>query len=98
MNSIRPQAKVDADTTNQDRGESRSGRKNETEFVENLEPIATHATHIGKDEIALLSEEHRQYLLRRHGTLILDPVPGFGDADPLNWRTWKVRVPNRVEF
>ncbi|RFN54491.1 mfs transporter [Fusarium flagelliforme] len=36
-----------------------------------------------------LSEEHKQYLLRRHGTINLDPVPYMSDADPLNWPKWK---------
>lgn len=56
---------------------------------EDLEHAATHATYYEKDEIAALSEEHRQYLLQRHGTLELDPVPTMGDADPYNWPQWK---------
>ena len=43
-----------------------------------------------RDEIAQLSPEHREYLLHRHGTLDLDPVPDMSDADPYNWPTWKV--------
>ena len=38
-----------------------------------------------------LSSEHRQYLLDRHGTLDLQPLPDRSDADPYNWRTSKVR-------
>lgn len=38
-----------------------------------------------------LSEEHRQYLLNRHGTLELDPLPHMDDADPLNWSKSKVK-------
>lgn len=49
-------------------------------------------THIGPNEIYGLSEEHRQYLLQRHGTLELDPVPDASDADPYNWTTSKVRT------
>lgn len=37
-----------------------------------------------------LSAEHRQYLMRRHGTLDLSPVPSMSDADPFNWPAWKV--------
>ena len=37
-----------------------------------------------------LSPEHRDYLMQRHGTLDLEPMPGFGDADPYNWSPWKV--------
>ncbi|PHH89363.1 hypothetical protein CDD83_6209 [Cordyceps sp. RAO-2017] len=36
-------------------------------------------------ESGLLGEDHRQYLLRRHGTVDLDPVPQMDDDDPLNW-------------
>jgi hypothetical protein len=51
--------------------------------------LAPWSTHIAGDA-ANLSPGHRDYLLKRHGTLELDPMPGFGDADPLNWATWKV--------
>lgn len=37
-----------------------------------------------------LLPEHRQYLLNRHGTLNIDPIPDFNDADPYNWPYWKV--------
>lgn len=51
--------------------------------------LSKYQTHIGfaADE---LSPEHKEYLMQRHGTLELDPMPGFGDADPYNWSTWKV--------
>jgi hypothetical protein len=57
-----------------------------------LEHQPTHATYYEKEEIAALSEEHRQYLLQRHGTLELDPIPTFAAADPYNWPQWKVHV------
>lgn len=57
-----------------------------------LEHAATHGTYLEKDEVANLSEEHRQFLLQRHGTLELDPVPLMTDADPYNWPSWKVRI------
>lgn len=37
------------------------------------------------DEVESLSEEHRQYILQRHGTLDLAPLPSMNDADPYNW-------------
>lgn len=40
-----------------------------------------------------LSEELKQYLLQRHGTIDLDPLPSMYDADPLNWPKWKVCTP-----
>ncbi|KAK9773094.1 putative Major facilitator superfamily (MFS) profile domain-containing protein [Seiridium cardinale] len=32
-----------------------------------------------------LSDEHRQYLMDRHGHLALEPVPSMDPADPYNW-------------
>jgi MFS family permease len=56
---------------------------------EDLEHAATHGTYLDKGEQSQLSDEHRQYLLRRHGTLELDPFPTASDADPFNWPQWK---------
>lgn len=55
-----------------------------------LEHAETHGTYLDKSEVVHLSEEHRHYLLERHGTLELDPLPTMGTADPYNWPTWKV--------
>lgn len=60
------------------------------ENEENLHSIQTRPTSIERDEIAVLSQEHRDYIAQRHGTLDIDPVPAFGDADPYNWPDWKV--------
>lgn len=43
-----------------------------------------------EDRVTHLPEEHRQYLLARHGTLDLDPIPDMNDADPYNWPKWRV--------
>lgn len=61
-----------------------------TEQDRDLEHAATAATYIQKDDVGALTEEHRQYLIKRHGTIDLDPLPGHGDADPYNWPAWKV--------
>lgn len=45
-----------------------------------------------EDRVAHLSEEHRQYLLARHGTLDLEPIPDMNDADPYNWPKWRVSL------
>ncbi|KAA8571080.1 hypothetical protein EYC84_000435 [Monilinia fructicola] len=58
------------------------------EFFESVDHAATHATYL-EDSTAALSEEHRQYLLSRHGTLDLDPLPSPSDADPYNWSNRK---------
>lgn len=41
---------------------------------------------------AQLSKGHRDYLIERHGTLDLDPIPGMSPTDPYNWPTWKVSL------
>ncbi|KAG7416852.1 Efflux pump radE [Fusarium oxysporum f. sp. rapae] len=41
------------------------------------------------DASEALSREHAEYLMKRHGTLDLDPLPGPDDADPYNWPNWK---------
>ena len=50
-------------------------------------------THVGfnQDATAHLSAQHKEYLIQRHGSLELDPIPDMNDADPYNWPTWKVR-------
>lgn len=37
-----------------------------------------------------MSPEHRDYLMARHGTTDLNPLPTMDPADPLNWPSWKV--------
>lgn len=61
------------------------------DLPKDLEHANTHGTYLDPDEASHLTAEHRQYLLQRHGTLELDPLPTMGDADPYNWPTWKVR-------
>ncbi|KIN02726.1 hypothetical protein OIDMADRAFT_27229 [Oidiodendron maius Zn] len=63
-----------------------------TEDVENLQNTAT---YLERNAASGLSQEHQQYLLQRHGTLELDPIPGMGGADPYNWPSWK-KVSNLV--
>lgn len=53
-----------------------------------LEKSKTHATYLG-DDVVELSPAHREYLIARHGTDQLDPIPYPDDADPYNWPTWK---------
>jgi hypothetical protein len=42
------------------------------------------------DPTRFLSESHKAYLIERHGTLDLDPIPTMDPADPYNWPLWKV--------
>lgn len=48
------------------------------EDLEDVE-LGPRATYINTGAAAGLSQEHRDYLLQRHGTLELDPIPS---ADP----------------
>lgn len=41
-----------------------------------------------------LAPGHREYLLQRHGTVDLIPLPCQDPADPLNWPNWKVSDAN----
>ena len=36
-----------------------------------------------------LNPDHADYLLQRHGTVDLDPLPSVDPLDPLNWPTWR---------
>jgi hypothetical protein len=36
--------------------------------------------------------DHEQYILERHGTLNLDPLPSASPDDPLNWPNWKKNI------
>lgn len=51
--------------------------------------IGPRATYITTGAAAGLSQEHRDYLIKRHGTLDLDPIPSDDPADPYNWPGWK---------
>ncbi|KAH7336481.1 putative MFS multidrug transporter [Rhexocercosporidium sp. MPI-PUGE-AT-0058] len=39
-----------------------------------------------------LSPEHRDFLLKRHRTVELDPLPSLDPSDPLNWPSWKKNI------
>jgi hypothetical protein len=39
-----------------------------------------------------LSPQHREYLIARHGTTDLTPLPSMDPADPLNWPSWKKNI------
>ncbi len=51
---------------------------------------ASHVEEMAASNATLLSPEHVKFLMRRHGTLNLNPVPSMNPADPLNWPSWKV--------
>ncbi len=51
---------------------------------------ASHMEELAAANAPSLSPEHAEFLMRRHGTLNLNPVPSMSPADPLNWPSWKV--------
>jgi multidrug resistance protein len=51
--------------------------------------LGPRATYITTGAAAGISQEHRDYLIQRHGTLDLDPIPTADPADPYNWPAWK---------
>lgn len=73
-----------------------TGKKSAEEsgdYVEEPRDLAnteTQATYFNGESTTALSQDHKEYLLKRHGTLDLDPLPGPGGADPYNWPNWKV--------
>ena len=69
--------------------EKNDRRSDMSDKVERLAPIHT---NLEPEEIAQLSQEHRDWLQQRHGTLELDPVPDMNDADPYNWPRSKVSL------
>jgi hypothetical protein len=48
------------------------------------------ATHLeNSSHPSSISNETKQFILERHGTLELDPLPSDSREDPLNWPIWK---------
>lgn len=76
-------------SSRQDEVEEMPGTKADIDLIESAGHgrAATYAESI----TARLPKAHRDYLIERHGTLELDPIPGMSPADPYNWPEWKVR-------
>ena len=81
----RPRSRKMSEKTEQ-QSDSQSKPETGQEYVEALGPAHT---HINREEIDSLPPQHREYLLARHGTLDLEPIPDMSDADPYNWPHWK---------
>lgn len=75
-------------SSRRDEAEVRDNTKADIDLIES----AGHGRAATYEEsvAARLPKAHRDYLLQRHGTLALDPIPGMGPADPYNWPEWKV--------
>jgi hypothetical protein len=75
-----------------------SSRPDEVEKAPNAKVDIDLVETAGHDQVvtyeesmtANLPKAHRDYLMQRHGTLELEPVPTMSPADPYNWPEWKV--------
>ncbi|OCK78496.1 MFS general substrate transporter [Lepidopterella palustris CBS 459.81] len=67
-------------------------RKTTTQTDPELNELTQQSTYIEDGAAAHLSQDHRAYLLERHGTLALDPIPSADPADPYNWPSWKKNI------
>jgi hypothetical protein len=85
---LQPSSSRSAEQTEQI--EKNEGSKADIDLVEST---GNQAATYGESVAARLPKAHRDYLLERHGTLELDPIPGMGPADPYNWPEWKVSTP-----
>lgn len=50
--------------------------------------LTFHVEYGDGDEVKL-EPAHEAYLLERHGTTDLNPLPSADPKDPLNWPNWK---------
>ncbi len=64
--------------------------KKDLNLVESTEAgnLSTYADIVNSS----ISAAHRDFLMERHGTLELDPIPSMDPADPYNWPSWKVSL------
>lgn len=58
-----------------------------SDMIEDRSPELSQQTAVDS-----LPQFHKNYLLKRHGTLNLSPLPNMDPADPLNWPKWKVCI------
>jgi len=60
----------------------------EVECPEGKEMIHVHDENATKACGHYISEDLKAYIMQRHGTLELDPLPSASPEDPLNWPAW----------
>lgn len=80
MQDFAPVQQTETKTTLQTNGDTTHGGELE---------LGPRATYITTGAASGITQEHRDYLLQRHGTLELDPIPSADPADPFNWPAWK---------
>ncbi|KAJ4165943.1 hypothetical protein NW765_007169 [Fusarium oxysporum] len=72
--------------------ESSSKATEPSQNWEELVPNNGNVIEALSDASEALSRDHVEYLMKRHGTLDLDPLPGPDDVDPYNWPNWKAGI------
>lgn len=90
MTSLELQPSPSGPADQVDSAKGNTGNKADIDLVESAgaDQVATY----GESMAARLPKAHRDYLIQRHGTLELDPIPGMGPADPYNWPEWKKMI------
>jgi hypothetical protein len=91
------ESKPDTEKTHVERGDFGSGTTttpvneaaNGIDVVEK-DHAAQDSGHLETGLSGDLSPQHRDFLIARHGTADLKPLPTMDPADPLNWPAWKV--------
>lgn len=66
--------------------------QNMSSFTEQKSASDIEKLTLSHDEIIqpqALTSEHYDFLMKRHGSVQLDPLPSNDIADPLNWPDWK---------
>ncbi|KAJ6093365.1 Major facilitator superfamily domain general substrate transporter [Penicillium sp. IBT 16267x] len=82
-----PSSELHPSSSRAEQFEESPGSKADIDLVESAG--AGQAATYEESVAARLPKAHRDYLLARHGTLELDPIPSMGSADPYNWPEWK---------
>jgi hypothetical protein len=79
---------IDSKTMNFEVASQSSASEKHRRDIENNASLTSSAVDLN-DGLPVLTEEHRDYLIQRHGTVDLDPLPSADPADPYNWPQWK---------
>ncbi|CUM49414.1 uncharacterized protein AC631_05751 [Debaryomyces fabryi] len=63
-------------------------RETEPSLISDIEKLnLEHVESINEPQV--LTSEHHDFLMKRHGSIQLVPLPSSDPADPLNWSSWK---------
>ncbi|KAJ5887578.1 Major facilitator superfamily domain general substrate transporter [Penicillium taxi] len=78
-------------TSSRSSGHDQMASKADIDLVERAEAAGQAVTY-EESVAARLPKAHQEYLIERHGTLELDPIPSMSPADPYNWPESKKMV------